>query len=157
MKKLEVGDMAPKFFLLDQDNALVSSDHFLGKNVLLFFYPKAMTPSCTIQACNLRDKLENFKYFNTEIIGISTDKPKKLLRFMEKEMLNFTLLSDFEHKVSKKFGVWKKKTFIGKDYYGVDRTSFFIDSTGFIRKIFNNFQANTHHELVLNYIKLNLR
>ncbi|WP_343152878.1 thioredoxin-dependent thiol peroxidase [Buchnera aphidicola] len=156
MKKLKVGDIAPKFALLDQDNTLVALDHFLGKNVLLFFYPKAMTPSCTIQACNLRDKLEIFKRFSTEIIGISIDKPKKLLRFIEKEMLNYTLLSDFEHKVSKKFGVWKKKTFIGKDYYGVHRTSFLINSKGFIEKIFNDFQANTHHKLVLNYIKLNL-
>ncbi|WP_343192240.1 thioredoxin-dependent thiol peroxidase [Buchnera aphidicola (Formosaphis micheliae)] len=154
MTILRPGDYAPRFILPDQDNQLVKLLDYIGKRVLIYFYPKAMTPNCTIQAGNLRDNIESFNTANIEILGISIDTPDKLLKFSEKEMLNFTLLSDKEHKVSEQFGIWGKKKFMGKVYYGVHRTTFLIDSVGKIEKIFSSFQANTHHLIVLKYIEM---
>lgn len=153
---LKINDKVPNFCLLDQNSKLIYFHDFKGKSVFIYFYPKAMTPGCTIQACNLRDNLEEIKLLGVEILGISTDKPDKLLRFTEKELLNFTLLSDIDHKVCKKFGVWKEKKFIGKTYKGIHRTSFFINKYGNIEKIFKNFKINEHHSIVINYLKNNI-
>ncbi|XRX42547.1 MAG: thioredoxin-dependent thiol peroxidase [Buchnera aphidicola (Eriosoma harunire)] len=154
MSQLKVGELVPKFILPDQDNSPVDILDFLGKKVLIYFYPKAMTPSCTIQACNLRDNMDKFKSASIEILGISTDKPDKLLRFFEQEMLGFTLLSDETHSVCNQFGVWGKKNFMGKSYEGVHRTSFIINSCGRIEQVFTNFSTNDHHKIVLNYLNL---
>lgn len=153
MNKLQPGDIAPECILPDQDNQLVNLIDYLGKKVLMYFYPKAMTPSCTIQACNLRDHIENFKKYNVEIIGISIDTPDKLLRFSEKEMLDFTLLSDKEHVVSDNFGVWGEKKFMGKKYYGIHRTTFLINEIGKIEKVFENFKVEIHHLIILKYLQ----
>lgn len=154
MYKLNIGDKTPNFCLPDQDGTSISLNDYKGKRILLYFYPKAMTPGCTIQACNLRDNMDEIKYYNVEeVLGISTDKFDKLLQFSEKELLNFTLLSDVDHKVCKKFGVWREKKFIGKIYNGIHRTSFLIDNHGFIEKIFENFKINEHHCLIMNYLK----
>lgn len=153
MKVLKPGDIAPKFTLPDQDNQLVNLIDYLGKRVLIYFYPKAMTPSCTIQAGNLRDQMDILKKINVEILGISVDMPDRLLRFSEKEMLDFTLLSDKDHVVSESFGVWGKKIFMGKTYYGVHRTTFLINKYGKVDKVFNNFKTDAHHLIVLEYLQ----
>ncbi|MCO6524919.1 MAG: thioredoxin-dependent thiol peroxidase, partial [Candidatus Schmidhempelia sp.] len=123
MKPLAEGETAPEFSLPDQDGELINLNEFKGQRVLIYFYPKAMTPGCTVQACHLRDNLDEFKKYNVSIIGISTDKPEKLLRFTEKELLNFELLSDEQHEVAQQFGVWGQKEFMGKTYDGIHRIS----------------------------------
>ena len=99
MTPLKAGDLAPKFSLPDQDGEEVNLTDFQGQRVLVYFYPKAMTPGCTVQACGLRDNMDDLKKAGVEVLGISTDKPEKLSRFAEKELLNFTLLSDENHQV----------------------------------------------------------
>ncbi|OCG26757.1 thioredoxin-dependent thiol peroxidase [Gilliamella sp. wkB108] len=150
---LKEGEKAPQFSLPDQDGEMISSKDFKGQRILIYFYPKAMTPGCTVQACNLRDTSDEFKQYKVTIIGISTDKPEKLSRFAEKELLNFTLLSDEDHKVSQSFGIWGEKEFMGKTFDGIHRISFLIGKDGKIEKVFDNFKTSNHHEVVLDYLK----
>ena len=150
---LKEGDKAPPFSLPDQDGELISSKEFKDQRILLYFYPKAMTPGCTVQACNLRDSADDFKKYNVVVIGISTDKPEKLSRFVDKELLNFTLLSDEDHKTSEDFGVWGEKEFMGKTYDGIHRISFLIGKDGKIEKVFDDFKTTNHHTVVLDYLK----
>lgn len=150
---LQAGDIAPQFSLPDQDGTLINLTDFQGQKVLIYFYPKAMTPGCTIQACKLRDNMDIFNKAKIEVMGISTDKPEKLLYFVEKEILNFTLLSDPEHLIASKFGAWGKKSFMGKTYNGIYRISFLINTNGIIEKVFNDFKINNHHEVILTYIQ----
>ena len=150
---IKEGEEAPQFSLPDQDGELVSSNDFEGQRILLYFYPKAMTPGCTVQACNLRDSADDFKKYNVVVIGISTDKPEKLSRFVDKELLNFTLLSDEDHKTCDAFGVWGEKEFMGKTYDGIHRISFLIDKDGKIEKVFDDFKTANHHTVVLDYLK----
>jgi len=150
---LKAGEKAPLFSLPDQDGEEISSKDFRDQRVLIYFYPKAMTPGCTVQACNLRDNFEDFKKYNVAIIGISTDKPEKLSRFAEKELLNFTLLSDETHEVAQAFGVWGQKEFMGKTYDGIHRISFLIGKDGNIEHVFDDFKTSNHHEVVLDYLK----
>ncbi|MDU5800804.1 MAG: thioredoxin-dependent thiol peroxidase, partial [Haemophilus parainfluenzae] len=103
MKKLQVGDLAPQFTLLNQDNQPISLIDFKGKKILVYFYPKALTPGCTTQACGLRDAKNELAKLGVVILGISTDAPKKLAQFVEKKALNFTLLSDENHQVAEQF------------------------------------------------------
>ena len=150
---LKEGEKAPQFSLPDQDGELISSKEFKDQRILLYFYPKAMTPGCTVQACNLRDSADDFKKYNVVVIGISTDKPEKLSRFVDKELLNFTLLSDEDHKTCDAFGVWGEKEFMGKTYDGIHRISFLIDKDGKIEKVFDDFKTANHHTIVLDYLK----
>ena len=150
---LKEGEKAPEFSLPDQDGEYISLKDFKGQRVLIYFYPKAMTPGCTVQACNLRDSSDDFKKYDVVILGISTDKPEKLSRFVEKEMLNFTLLSDENHEVSQAFGTWGEKEFMGKTYEGIHRISFLISKDGNIEKVFDNFKTSDHHEVVLDYLR----
>lgn len=121
--------------------------------VLVYFYPKAMTPGCTVQACGLRDNMDELKKAGVDVLGISTDKPEKLSRFAEKELLNFTLLSDEDHQVCEQFGVWGEKSFMGKTYDGIHRISFLIDADGKIEHVFDDFKTSNHHDVVLNWLK----
>ncbi|OCG07955.1 thioredoxin-dependent thiol peroxidase [Gilliamella sp. wkB178] len=150
---LKQGEKAPQFSLPDQDGEQISLKDYKGKRILIYFYPKAMTPGCTMQACNLRDSVDEFKKYKVVIIGISTDKPEKLSHFMEKELLNFTLLSDENHAVAEAFGVWGEKEFMGKTFDGIHRISFLIGKDGKIEKVFDNFKTSNHHEVVLDYLK----
>lgn len=150
---LKEGEKAPEFSLPDQDGEHISLKDFKGQRVLIYFYPKAMTPGCTVQACNLRDSSDDFKKYDVVILGISTDKPEKLSRFVEKELLNFTLLSDENHEVAQAFGTWGEKEFMGKTYEGIHRISFLINNDGIIEKVFDNFKTSDHHEVVLDYLK----
>ncbi|CAG9421890.1 Peroxiredoxin Bcp [Providencia alcalifaciens] len=155
MNPLKAGDKAPQFSLPDQDGEIINLSDFQGQRVLVYFYPKAMTPGCTVQACGLRDEMDTLKAKGVEVLGISTDKPEKLARFAEKELLNFTLLSDEDHQVCEQFGVWGEKQFMGKTYDGIHRISFLVDTNGTIEHVFDNFKTSNHHEIVLAYINAN--
>ncbi len=151
MRTLTAGTPAPAFSLLNQDNELTSLADFKGKKVLAYFYPKAMTPGCTVQACGLRDNKTELDALNVVVLGISIDAVKRLPRFIERDNLNFTLLSDEDHAVAEQFGVWGEKKFMGKIYDGLHRISFLIDENGTIEHVFNKFKTKTHHEVVLDY------
>lgn len=153
MTPLKAGDIAPQCSLPDQDGELLSLTDFQGQRVLVYFYPKAMTPGCAVQACGLRDNMDELKKAGVEVLGISTDKPEKLSRFAEKELLNFTLLSDEDHQVAGQFGVWGEKSFMGKTYDGIHRISFLVGIDGAIEKVFDDFKTSNHHDIVLAYLK----
>ncbi|WP_325891917.1 thioredoxin-dependent thiol peroxidase [Grimontia sp. NTOU-MAR1] len=154
MQTLEAGAAAPEFSLQDQNGNTVSLGQFKGKNkVLVYFYPKAMTPGCTTQACSLRDSKAELDALNTIVLGLSPDPVKKLKGFEEKKELNFTLLSDEDHAVADAFGVWGPKKFMGKEYDGIHRLSFLVDENGVIEHVFNKFKTKDHHDVVINYLK----
>ncbi|WMY95944.1 MAG: thioredoxin-dependent thiol peroxidase [Arsenophonus sp.] len=152
MVPLKTGDKAPLFNLPNQHAQIINSSDYIGKRIVLYFYPKAMTPGCTLQACGLRDKMIFFTEKNIEVFGISTDTPKKLLHFTENQLLNFTLLSDKNHEVAEKFGAWGEKKIMGKPFRGMHRITFIINKQGFIEHIFKKFKINEHHKILLNYL-----
>ena len=143
---LKIGDMAPEFTLEDQNGKMVSLKDFRGKNVVVYFYPKAMTPGCTVQACSLRDSQSKLNDANIVVLGISADPVKKLKQFESKDKLNFTLLSDPEHKLIESYGSWGMKKFMGREYMGISRQSFLIDQSGKIIHIMNKVDTKTHHD-----------
>lgn len=153
----KIGNMAPAFTLQDQNGNKISLKDFKGKsNVVVYFYPKAMTPGCTVQACGIRDYKKEFKKANTEVLAISPDAPSKLLKFEQRDNLNFKLLSDEDHKIADKYGSWGPKKFMGKEYEGILRQTFIIGKDGRIKEIFTKVKTKTHHDDVLDYIKDNL-
>lgn len=153
----KIGNLAPAFTVLDQDGNKVSLKDFKGKNnVVLYFYPKALTPGCITQACGIRDSKKTFEKLNTVVLGISPDPVKKLQRFIEKKELNFTLLSDEEHKVADKYGVWGLKKFMGREYMGINRMTFIINKEGRLQTIFEKVKTKTHHDDVISYVQDNL-
>ena len=153
MQMLKAGDAAPQFSLPNQDNQIISLSDFTGKKVLVYFYPKAMTPGCTVQAQGLRDSQASLIALNVEVLGISPDAVKRLPKFIEKENLNFTLLSDEEHALADAFGVWGLKKFMGKEYDGIHRITFLINESGDIEHVFDKFKTKNHHEMVLAYLQ----
>jgi len=152
MNTLQAGDKAPQFSLQNQNDETITLSDYLGKKVLVYFYPKAMTPGCTVQAQGLRDSKETLDGLNVEVMGISPDAVKRLPKFAEKESLNFTLLSDEDHAVADAFGVWGLKKFMGKEYDGIHRLSFLVDENGVIEHVFNKFKTKEHHTVVLDYL-----
>lgn len=149
---LEVGDQAPNFTLTSSEGKTVSLTDFLGKKVVLYFYPKDMTPGCTTEACSFRDNYSEIKKRGAEIIGISADSTSLHQRFIEKYQLPFILLSDTDKEVIKQYGVWKKKSLYGKLFYGIVRSTFIIDEKGKIKSIFINVKVKNHTEEVLQNI-----
>ncbi|WP_318448684.1 thioredoxin-dependent thiol peroxidase [Photobacterium leiognathi] len=152
MNTLTAGTPAPAFTLMNQDNEPVSLSDFKGKKVLAYFYPKAMTPGCTVQACGIRDSKAELDDKNVVVLGISIDPVKRLPKFIERDNLNFTLLSDEDHAVAEQFGVWGLKKFMGREYDGLHRISFLIDENGTIEHVFNKFKTKDHHQVVLDYL-----
>ncbi|WP_305407583.1 thioredoxin-dependent thiol peroxidase [Photobacterium leiognathi] len=152
MNTLTAGTPAPAFTLMNQDNEPVSLSDFKGKKVLAYFYPKAMTPGCTVQACGLRDSKAELDEKNVVVLGISIDPVKRLPKFIERDNLNFTLLSDEDHAVAEQFGVWGLKKFMGREYDGLHRISFLIDENGTIEHVFNKFKTKDHHQVILDYL-----
>ena len=152
MNTLSAGDAAPLFSLPDQDGNPVSLESLKGKKVLVYFYPKAMTPGCTVQAQGLRDIQNELQQNNVVVLGISPDAVKRLPKFIEKEQLNFTLLSDEDHTVADAFGVWGPKKFMGKEYDGIHRITFLIDEEGNVEQVFNKFKTKEHHTVILDYL-----
>ena len=149
MTTLKPGDKAPSFEALNQRGETVRLDDFTGKKVLLFFYPKASTPGCTAEACNLRDNYQTFQSRGYEIIGVSADSEKKQLNFSEKYELPFHLLADTDKKVIQAYGVWGPKKFMGREYDGIHRTSFVIDENGVIEEVITKVKTKDHSAQVL--------
>ena len=151
-KEIKEGNKAPDFTALDQNGKKVKLSSFKGKkNIVLYFYPKDMTPGCTTQACDFRDQLKKFK--NTVILGVSIDSQERHLKFIEKYDLPFSLLADTDKKVVQKYGVWQEKKLYGKTFMGIVRTTFLIDKTGTVKKIFPKVKVKTHIEEVLKELK----
>jgi peroxiredoxin Q/BCP len=150
MNTLTIGDNAPLFTLRNENDKEVALADYIGKKqVLVYFYPKAMTPGCTVQAQGIRDSKNQLKELNTIVFGISPDEPKRLAKFCTRDELNFTLLSDVDHKVADDFGVWGLKKFMGKEYDGIHRLSFLIGLDGKISHVFNKFKTKEHHQVLL--------
>ncbi len=150
MQTLTTGQSAPEFSLLNQSGEQVTLKSLLANHrVLLYFYPKAMTPGCTVQACGLRDIKAELLAKNVVAVGVSTDPVKSLAKFVERDQLNFMLLSDPEHQLAESFGVWGEKKFMGKIYDGIHRISFLIEQNGVISQVFDTFKTSNHHEVVL--------
>ncbi len=154
MASVKIGNKAPAFTLRDQNGDKVSLKDFKSeKNVVLYFYPKAMTPGCTVQACGLRDSNKQLAKLDAVALGISPDPVVRLKKFEDKQDLNFTLLSDEDHAIAEKYGVWGLKKFMGKEFMGIIRTTFIIDKEGRLRHIMDKVKTKTHHDDVLAILK----
>ena len=149
MVKLKPGDKAPAFTGKDQNGKKISLADYKGKKVVLYFYPEDDTPTCTIQACNLRDNYGLLLNNAFEVIGVSPDDAKKHKKFEAKFELPFTLLADTSHVILEKYGVWGEKQMFGHKYMGVLRTTFVIDEKGIIRKIFPRPKNKAHAEEII--------
>ena len=146
------GNKAPDFSAKDQNGKTVKLASLKGKkNVVLYFYPKDMTPGCTTEACDFRDHHKKFK--NTVVLGVSIDSPERHQKFIDKYNLPFTLIADTNQKVVNKYGVWQEKSLYGKKFMGIVRSTFIIDKNGVIRKIFPKVKVKGHVEEILNEIK----
>jgi peroxiredoxin Q/BCP len=149
MVTLQVGDKAPAFKGKDQNGKAISLADLKGKKVVLYFYPEDDTPTCTVQACNLRDNYGLLKQAGFEVLGVSPDEEKKHKKFEAKYNLPFTLLADPEHKIIDKYGVWDEKQLYGRKYMGILRTTFVLDEKGIIRKIFLRPKNKQHAEEII--------
>ena len=150
---MEVNDKAPEFTLPDENGNPISLEQFRGKDVVLFFYPRANTPGCTIEACGFRDSYTKLQKAGLIVLGISPDTPSAQKKFKEKYDLPYTLLADAEKEVATKFGVLKEKNMYGKKVMGIERTTFLIDPKGKIAHIFPKVKPEGHAEEVLSYTK----
>ncbi len=149
---LKVGDKAPEFSLLNQDEELISSKKLKGQKYVLWFYPKASTPGWTIQGQGFRDELKSFIDLGIKIFGVSADSVKKQKNFHTKQKFNFDLLSDESHQMLEAFGVWGLKKFMGREYMGISRNTYVIDEKGFISSVFDKVQTKTHANDVLDVL-----
>ena len=157
MAFLKVGEQAPKFSLANQRGELVTLEQFKGdKNIVVYFYPKAMTPGCTVQACGIRDTNAEFTALDTVVIGVSPDSVDRLVKFKDKQELNFMLLSDEDHSVIDSFGAWDLKKFMGREFMGVLRSTFIIDKQGAIVHVMAKVKTKSHHEDTLQWVRENL-
>ena len=145
----ELNQAAPDFTTQNQRGETVTLSALHGKKVVLYFYPKAMTPGCTTQACGIRNSATEFKARNAVVLGISPDAPARLQKFIERDQLNFDLLADEDHSIASAYGVWGLKKFMGKEYEGVHRITFILDEQGVLRHIMDKVATKTHHQDVL--------
>ncbi len=144
MTTLKVGDKAPNFSGFDQNGTSHKLTDYTGKKLVVFFYPKASTPGCTAEACDLRDNFARFQSSNYALLGVSADNAKAQLKFVEKYDLPFPLLADEDKSVIQAFGVWGPKKFMGKEYDGIHRTTFVIDETGIIEDVISDVKTKAH-------------
>ena len=149
MNTLKVGDKAPEFQVLNQNENLVKSSDLEGKSYILFFYPRANTPGCTAEACSLNDKFSELRKKGFEIFGVSEDTPAKQMKFKEKYGFTYNLLADTEHNLIEAYGVWGPKKFMGKEYDGLHRTTFIIDTDGIITHVINKVRTKDHANQIL--------
>ncbi|MDX1653538.1 MAG: thioredoxin-dependent thiol peroxidase [Brumimicrobium sp.] len=149
MNKLKKGDKAPNFKGKDQNGKEVSLNDFKGKKLVMYFYPKDMTPGCTAQACNLKENYDSLKKEGISILGVSADDEKKHQKFIEKYELPFPLLADTNKEIIQQFGVWGPKKFMGKEYDGIHRTTFLINEKGMIHEVIEKPKTKAHAEEIL--------
>ena len=147
---LKIGDKAPEFNLLNQDGEAITLSKLKGTQFLLWFYPKASTPGWTIQGQGFRDELNQFNDKSIKIFGVSADSVKKQKNFHKKQNFNFDLLSDESHSMLKKYGAWGQKKFMGREYMGINRISYLVDSMGLIEKVYDKVKTKTHALDILN-------
>ncbi|WP_185230656.1 thioredoxin-dependent thiol peroxidase [Teredinibacter franksiae] len=153
----KIGNKAPAFTLKNQNGEEVKLSSFVGsKNVVVYFYPKAMTPGCTVQACGIRDTETDFAKLETVVLAISPDPYPRLKKFEEKQDLNFYLLSDEDHAIAEKYGVWGLKKFMGREFMGILRTTFIIGKDGRLKHLMNKVKTKSHHDDVIEYISNNM-
>ena len=149
MKTLKVGDKAPDFTVNDQDGNSISSNDFKGKKWIVFFYPKANTPGCTAEACNLRDNYKELQNEGYELLGVSADSEKRQKNFKEKYNFPFPLLADENKEVINAFGVWGPKKFMGREFDGIHRKTFIMDKTGTIVRVIDKVKTKDHAAQIL--------
>jgi thioredoxin-dependent peroxiredoxin len=153
---VEIGTKAPGFTLEAQTGETVTLSDLQGKNVVIYFYPKDMTPGCTTEACDFRDQYQEFADLNAVILGISPDPVERHQKFVEKYSLPFLLLADTDHQVAEAYGVWKLKKNFGKEYMGIERSTFVVDKEGKIAKEWRKVTVKGHVEEALAFIRENL-
>lgn len=146
---IEQGQAAPDFELPDQDGRAVKLSDFRGEPVVVYFYPKAATPGCTVQACGVRDHRAEYEQANAVVLGISPDPVAKVKKFHDQEGLNFALLADEDHAVAESYGVWVTKSMYGREFLGNERTTFIIDSAGKVAEVLRKVKPAEHDALVL--------
>ena len=149
MTHLKVGDSAPKINSVDQNGEKITLDQYKGKKLVLYFYPKDMTPGCTAQSCNLTDNYEALQEAGYEVLGVSCDSVKRHQKFIEKYSLSFSLVSDEEKKVVEDYGVWALKKFMGREYMGINRTTFVINEKGIIEEVITKVDTKNHTSQIL--------
>jgi peroxiredoxin Q/BCP len=145
-RRLEPGDEAPDFTLTDADGKQVTLSSLRGQQVIVYFYPAAMTPGCTKEACDFRDSIQSLAAAGVTVLGISPDQPARLAKFRDRDHLNFPLLSDPDHKVQQAYGAYGEKTLYGKTMVGVIRSTFVVDEAGKIARAYYNVKATGHVE-----------
>lgn len=149
MKHLKIGDAAPHFKSIDQNAESIALSDFIGKKVIIYFYPQDDTPTCTKEACNLRDNYTILQENGYEVVGISPDPVKKHKKFVDKYDLPFKLVVDEDHKIAEAYGVWGLKKFMGREYDGIHRTTFLIDEKGVIEKTIDDVKSAQHAQQIL--------
>ena len=154
---IQVGDFAPLFCLPSSDGEKFNVEAFRGKKVILYFYPKDMTPGCTTQACDFRDYQSEFAKHHAVIVGISVDSMTRHMKFIDKYQLPFLLLSDEDHTVCEQYGVWQLKKMAGREYMGIVRTTFIIDEEGKVIQIYSKVRVKNHIEEVLRFLQESMK
>ena len=150
MSKLQIGDKAPEINAVDQNGNNITLEQYQGKKVVLYFYPKDMTPGCTAQSCNLSDNYTALQKNGYDVLGVSCDSLKRHQKFIAKHNLPFNLISDEDHKVVNDYGVWQLKKFMGREYMGIVRTTFIIDENGLISDIISKVNTKKHTTQIIN-------
>lgn len=148
----KIGSKVPAFELKNQSGETIKLSDYKGKKVVLYFYPKALTPGCTTQACGLRDAQAELQARNVAVFGLSPDPVEKLQKFADKYELNFDLLADEGHQVADQYGVWDLKKFMGREYMGIVRTTFILDEEGRLQHVIDKVKTKTHHDDVLQWL-----
>ena len=149
MKTLEIGDRLPSFTAKDQNGNTISSEDYIGKKLIVFFYPKASTPGCTAEVCNLRDNYTELQKQGYELLGVSADSEKRQKNFHEKYTLPFPLLADENKEILNSFGVWGPKKFMGRSFDGIHRKTFVFDANGTVEKIIDKVKTKDHAAQIL--------
>ncbi len=149
MNTLKVGDKVPEFSAIDQDGNTISLSDYKGKKLIVFFYPRANTPTCTVEACNLNDNYDELKKEGYELLGVSADTQKKQSNFSNKFGFQYPLLADVDHTVIDAFGVWGPKKFMGREFDGIHRKTFVLNENGVVEKIIDKVKAKNHAQQIL--------
>ncbi|EWH30806.1 thioredoxin-dependent thiol peroxidase [Lysinibacillus sphaericus] len=149
---LQEGQKVPDFSLMNEKGETVQLTDFKGQNVILYFYPKDMTPGCTTEACDFRDRFEDFSHLNAVVLGVSQDDANKHTKFIDKHGLPFSLLVDEDHAVAEAYGVWVLKKMYGREFMGIERSTFLIDSEGKLMKAWRKVRVKNHIEEVYAYL-----